>query len=234
MSHFQLTPSENSLSEFLRYLANDCDDNQRLPTLPAIAKHLGVSISVLREQLEVARALGIVEVRPKTGIRRLAYTFRPAVRKSLAYAIQINPDLFSYYADLRRHLETSYWHQAVSLISTEDINALRTLVLSAGIKLAKKPVQVPQVEHREFHISIYKKLNNVFVNGLFEAYWDLYESAGLDVYTNYDYLTQVWNYHEKMVDAIAAEDYDLGHRILMDHMNLLYQRPETSSNQKFE
>jgi DNA-binding FadR family transcriptional regulator len=36
-----------------------------------MSKELGVSVALLREQLEVAKAIGLVEVRPRTGIRRL-------------------------------------------------------------------------------------------------------------------------------------------------------------------
>ncbi len=75
---------DNSLSEFLVYLSKvDPSNNYRIPALAELSKQLGVSIASLREQLEVARMLGVVEVRPKTGIRRLKFSFKPAVTHSL-------------------------------------------------------------------------------------------------------------------------------------------------------
>jgi hypothetical protein len=69
----------DSLSEFLRYLAQHGDTNgQQLPALNDLSRELGVSIASLREQLEVARALGLVEVRPRTAQVRQPY---PAVQK---------------------------------------------------------------------------------------------------------------------------------------------------------
>ena len=57
-------------SEFLRYLVeNGAEAGGRLPPIPTLAQELGISSGKLREQLEVARELGFVEVRPKTGIR---------------------------------------------------------------------------------------------------------------------------------------------------------------------
>ena len=61
-------------------------EGDRLPSLSELSQQLGISIASLREQMDVARSMGLVEVRPKTGIRRLPYAFRPAVSSSLKYA----------------------------------------------------------------------------------------------------------------------------------------------------
>ena len=98
--------ASDSLSEFLRYLAQHEEINgQRLPTLNALSQELGVSIASLREQLEVARALGLVEVKPRTGTKRLPYSFTPAVRQSLRYALILNNEHFQKYSELRNHIE---------------------------------------------------------------------------------------------------------------------------------
>ena len=67
---------ETTSFDFIKYLANG-NGGDRLPSLQELSAEHGVSISVLREQLQVARALGFVEVRPRTGIKRLPYTFAP-------------------------------------------------------------------------------------------------------------------------------------------------------------
>jgi DNA-binding GntR family transcriptional regulator len=70
--------------------------------------------------------------------------------------------------------------------------------------------------------------------GILEAYWDLYEAVGLDVYTDLNYLQQVWAYHLKMVDAIYSGDYKTGYLALTEHMDLLNQRDKASPLQLFE
>ena len=62
------------LSEFLRYLAAHDEAESGLPTLNDLSRELGIGVAALREQLEVARALGLVEVKPRMGIRRKPYT----------------------------------------------------------------------------------------------------------------------------------------------------------------
>ncbi|PIV26855.1 MAG: hypothetical protein COS37_04280, partial [Anaerolineae bacterium CG03_land_8_20_14_0_80_58_20] len=192
--------SNNALSEFLQYLASHEQAEQSLPALTALSQELGVSVASLREQLEVARALGLVEVRPRTGIRRQPYSFSPAVRQSLQYALALDKNNFIAFADLRRHVETAYWHEAVQVLTPEDHNALKVLVARAWEKLRGAPIEIPHLEHRELHLTIYHRLNNPFVSGLLQAYWDAYETVGLNVFTDYHYLTEVWTYHQKMVD----------------------------------
>jgi DNA-binding FadR family transcriptional regulator len=227
-------PTE-TLSEFLRYLASvEQNNGGRIPSLAELSGQLGISIASLREQLEVARALGFVEVRPKTGMRCLPYSFRPAVKQSLAYAVATDPSQFQTYSDLRNHVETAYFLEAVALLTPEDHKFLMELVERAKQKLHGSPVQIPHQEHRELHLSIYKHLENPFVSGLLEAYWELYEAVGLSVYTDINYLEQVWQYHQKIVEEIRDGNFTKGYQLLVDHMNLLNQRSKSLSRQKFE
>lgn len=209
---------------FLDYLANDIQD-ERLPSLEALSAEHGISASVLREQLQVARALGLVEVRPRTGIRRLPYSFAPAVRQSLFYAMARDAHSFDQFADVRRHLERAYWYEAVEKLTQEDIAELRELVARAQQMLSDTPIQVPHSEHRQLHLAIYQHVANPFVIGLLEAYWSAYEAVGLNRYTGIEYLEQVWAVHDQIVTAIANGDFDLGHRLLNDHFALIEQLP---------
>jgi DNA-binding FadR family transcriptional regulator len=228
-------PAPDLLSDFLRYLATHANENGgRIPPLAEISRELGVSVASLREQLEVARALGLVEVRPRTGIRRLPYTFQPAVRQSLAYAIAIDPRAFNAFSDLRNHIETAYWYEAVGRLNSEDHDILRGLIVSAKEKLASSPPQIPHKEHRDLHLTIYRRLNNPFVQGLLETYWELYEAVGLNIYTDFTYLQQVWRYHERMVEAICSRDYAAGYQALSEHNELLYRRSKPAVGQNFE
>jgi DNA-binding FadR family transcriptional regulator len=226
--------SSDFMSEFLKYLSANNREDDRIPPLAELSQELGVSIAILREQMEVARALGLVEVKPKTGIRRLPYTFKPAVKQSLTYAISTNSAYFSLYADLRKHVEQVYWLEAVALLTHQDHELLRSFIQRAKEKLSGNPVQIPHTEHREFHLAFYRRLNNPFVLGLLETYWELYEEVGLNVFTDLNYLQTVWNYHETIVDAICNGDFTAGYQALSDHMDLLQQRPRPNINQKFE
>jgi DNA-binding FadR family transcriptional regulator len=208
-------------SEFMRYLAAHPQAKEQLPALTSLSAELGVSVASLREQLEVARALGLVEVKPRTGIRRLPYTFLPAVRRSLDYAMALEETNFQLFADLRKHVEAAYWHEAAAKLTDEDKTRLQGLIEKAWSKLDGYPIQIPHDEHKQLHLAIYCRLENPFVCGILEAYWEAYEAIGLNVFTDYNYLREVWGYHQKMVDSICNGDYDFGYKALNEHVDLL-------------
>jgi DNA-binding FadR family transcriptional regulator len=220
---------EKPYSQFMDYLAHaetGEDGGERLPSLNDLSKELGISVSRLREQMEVARALGLVEVRPRTGMRRLPYEFLPGIKQSLFYALSLDRSYFESFADLRKHIEEAYWFQAVEQLQPEDLEELGSLVSRAWKKLHGSPVQIPQDEHRQLHLLIYRRLNNPFVLGILEAYWDAYEAVGLNVYADYAYLEKVWEYHQAMVEAIRRKDFQAGYQALADHTDLIYHRPD--------
>ena len=214
------------ISEFLRYLASHEETQGSLPSLNELSRELGISVAGLREQLEVARALGLVEVRPRTGTRRLDYSFAPAIRQSLAYALALNQSHFEKYSELRNHIEAAYWDEAVTLLTEEDKRELQNIITRAFNKLSGTPVQVPHEEHRKLHLLIYSRLNNPFVTGLLEAYWDAYEAVGLNMYAGgMDYLEEVWGYHKTLVQSICNGNYTAGRKALITHIDLLAHRP---------
>lgn len=209
-------------SEFLRYLlTTGCEPGARLPSLDEISSEIGISTGKLREQFEVARILGLVEASPRRGIRCLKYDFRPAVDLSLLIALALDPTAFRSFSTLRIHLETAFWDEAVALLTDEDKAHLHELVALAKTKLNNERAQIPYAEHRAFHLGIFCKLGNPFVLGLLEAYWDAYDAVELSTYADYSYLTEVWDYHQRIADAVARGDYASGKDALIQHVRLI-------------
>ncbi|MGE5375562.1 MAG: FadR/GntR family transcriptional regulator [Bacteroidota bacterium] len=213
------------ISEFMRFLAAHPEAERGLPPLKDLSDELGISIGSLREQLEVARALGLVEVRPRLGTKRRDYAFTPAVRQSLQYALALNDDNFRKYSELRNHVEAAFWYEAVERLTEGDKRELQALVKRAMEKLNGGTIQVPHEEHRNLHLLIFRRLDNPFVTGILEAYWDAYESVGLNVFVgDLHYLLQVWEFHRQITEGICNGDYKSGYDALVAHTDLLYQR----------
>jgi DNA-binding FadR family transcriptional regulator len=223
------------LSELLQYLASLPDDGDgRIPTLAALSRQLGISTATLREQLEVARMMGIVEVHPKTGIRKVGYSFRSAATTSAAYAISHDPASFNAYSDLRKHLEAAYFIEAAQLLTPSDVDALDKIVKKAQEKLQTGYFQIPSVEHHEFHLLIYRHIENVFVTGILEAYWEVYRASGFEMYPDVQYLQRIWQYHARILDLIRKKDFAQGLTVLLEHMDMIKQRERPMPRQSFE
>jgi len=215
------------ISEFLHYLASSEEAENGLPTLTELSQELGVSVASLREQLEVARALGLVEVKPGRGrTRRRLYSFTPAIRQSLGYALALDDQHFRKYSELRNHVESAFWYEAVEKLTDADKSELQATIARAWEKLKRDPIQVPHEEHRTLHLLIYRRLDNPFVTGILEAYWEAYEAVGLNVFAGgYEYLQEVWKYHQVMIESICTGNHQAGHEALVAHTDLLYHRP---------
>jgi len=201
-------PKPVNLSEFLLYLIHTPSDSpERIPPLAELSKTLGISTASLREQLEEARTLGAVEAKPKSGIKKMPFSFTPVVSKAVTYAATSDIRYFYQFSDLRNHIEEVYWYQAVELLTKEDLGLLKSLVVSARQKLRNNPIEIPHKEHRSLHLTIFSHIENPFVFGLLEAYWNAYEAFGLNLYSDIGYLESVWNYHEKMIEAFMCRRF---------------------------
>lgn len=212
-------------SEFLRYIVKSgFVPGARLPSLYEISEELGVSIGKLREQLEGARVLGLVAARPRRGIECNSYSFTPAARASLMFGLATNERLFREFSELRNGIESAFWHSAVRALDSDDKKELSRCVSQAWDKLQRSRVQIPHREHRAFHLTIFRRLDNLFAIGLLEAYWDAYEAVELNLYADYDYLTEVWNYHEGIATAIQQGEVEKAKALNEEHLLLLRTR----------
>ncbi len=215
-------------SELLSYIVDHgFRPGDRLPTISELqsSKHLGISASKVREQLEVARALGLVEVKSKTGMRMKEFSFAPAVRLSLFIALAQDPHSFELFSELRNHIEAAFWYEACKTLTESDLQEMSNCIRAAREKLNSKFVRIPVEEHRSFHLTVFRNLENPFVMGLLEAYWDAYNATELSHYSDYDYLQTVWDYHEQILNHICSGDFERARELFIEHTRLIRHQP---------
>jgi len=145
----------------------------------------------------------------------------PAVLRGVLFGLGSGEAEFSQFAQLRSAIELSFWHEAVVLLTAEDEQLLQEIMAQAWEKLHGAPVHVPNGEHRQLHLAIFSRLDNPFVTGLLEAYWDAYEASEWTRYARYEYWLEVWDFHERIVNALIEGDYEIGRQLLKDHFELL-------------
>ena len=222
-------------SELLNFIIErDYTPGDRLPTIAELQNKdmLGLSTSKIREQLEVARSLGLVEVRSRTGMRLQDYDFAPAVRLSLFFALAQNPGNFELFSELRKHVEIAFWHEACERLTADDTAAMRNCIDEASRQLNGEWIHIPNQEHREFHMRIFRHLENPFVLGILEAYWDAYDAVELNRYADYAYLQEVWQYHERILNEICKGDFAAAQEAFIQHTQLLRHQPRMRALEK--
>lgn len=218
-------------SDFLNYIVRQgFQPGDRLPSIQELTNdsHLDMSANKVREQLEVARTMGWVEVRSKRGTRIKDYAFTPAVRLSALYAMACG-ERFESFASLRNHVESAYWNEACALLRAEDLAVMQACIDGANEKLDSPPIHIPNPEHRLFHLTVFKHLDNTFVLGILEAYWDLYEEVGINRYMDYSYLRRVWDYHAIILQHIRNSRFEDARMAFIEHTRLLRHEPDNAS-----
>jgi DNA-binding FadR family transcriptional regulator len=216
-------------STFLRYLVDSqVAPGERLPTLNKMGQELGISVGKLREQLEIARTLGLVSVRPRVGIVREPFDFSQSVLAGVLFGLGTGEAQFTQFSDLRQALEVKFWDTAVHHLTPNDKQKLQLLVEKAWAKLRGNPIHVPNEEHRQLHLTIFSRLDNPFVQGMLAAYWDAYEASELTRFSPYNYWLEVWSFHERIVAAIVDGEFETGLALLSAHFDLLPTQPEAT------
>lgn len=211
--------------QFLEYLISHHEHNDgSIPSIKRISEDLEISAASARERLELAKTIGLIDAQPRKGIEILPYSFYPAVVKSLYCGIKMDKTLFQQFSDFRNQLEKAYFIRAAGSLTDRDRKNLEELVSRAKHKLNSSPAQIPHNEHRNFHLLIYKHLDNIFVTGCLEAFWDVYELVGMNLYEDLEYLQRVWNFHEDISSHITQENLELAAKSLSEHMEMIYSR----------
>lgn len=213
-------------SDFITYIVeHQVQPDEKLPSLQNISQEIGISVGKLREQLEVARTFGIVSVRPRRGTIRLPYDFTPAVQASLFFGLETQAATFNQFSQLRRAIETQFWDEAVQLLTDEDKTVLKEIVSNAWSRLNGTQSHAPNKEHRQFHLKIFSRLDNPFVQGLLKAYWEAYADSQITRLMGYEYWVKVWEYHERITDTLITNQFDDGRDLLVEHFDLLPENP---------
>ncbi|MCY3936297.1 MAG: FCD domain-containing protein [Chloroflexi bacterium] len=229
MNHIELG------SELLNYLAEtSLQPGDRLPTIHELTdeNQLGISTSKVREQLSIARALGLVEVKTKNGMQLLPFDFKPAVLLTLLYALARDESYFDHFAALRVQLELAFWPDACARLGASHFAAMRDCVAAANAMLRTEPIRIPNREHRQFHLIMFRDLGNPFVIGLLEAYWEAYELVQRNRYRDYDYLRRVWDYHEQILEELEQGAVEAARDLFIEHTRLLRTPPWRVSDLK--
>lgn len=225
---------KNSNLALLTYLASHAKEGSSIPSIAQLSEDLGLSTASVREQLEVARQLELVEVKTKTGIQTNAFSAAPAICLAYRYGLELQPEMIWDLLSIRQHLELSYWKEAVVHLTKKDVEYLAQIVETATRKVNNEPVIIPIEEHKEFHLSIYRPLDNNFLNSILEAYWQISLETGIHMLSDKAYLQNVWAYHRKIQQAIETKEYDMGYQALITHFEIVRTQRKAELKQRFE
>ena len=190
----------------------------RLPSEEALAKHFGVSRTVIREAMASLRAEGVIATRHGIGafVRSAEETDVPIVdvltRQSVESLLNV--------IEVRRGLEAETAALAATRRSEEQLADIRNALKRISLAVAQGADGVE--EDVGFHLAIARATGNPYWVGLVESYAQEIRKAVRVTRANEarqaDFAKQVRSEHEKIVDASAAGDAPRARKAAAAHM----------------
>jgi DNA-binding FadR family transcriptional regulator len=180
-----------------------------LPTEPQLAAGLGVSRNALREAVKVLVAKGMVEVRPKTGMRILPEAqWNLLDREVLAWHAHSERRLTRAFelVEFRLIVEPMAAYLAAKRASAEEIDAIDAACTALEACIGKPPL-IPEVDVT-FHHSIHKASHNAILSQMASLTSSLMQIQVLMTTQKPGTFEAGLPLHREVTEAIKARDAD--------------------------
>lgn len=141
-----------------------------LPPESTLASELGISRPSLREGLKALESLGIIESRHGEGVFVSAFSFDTII-ENLPYARLADGSSIADLLQVRAAIEVGLIMEVVDHIDQKDVEALRVLG-ERMVEKASRNVRFDE-EDGEFHATLFRCLNNEFLNQLLGLFWQV-------------------------------------------------------------
>ncbi len=192
----------------------------RLPSEHALARRFGVSRPLLREAIQSLKTLGVVDSRPRRGLRVLP--FEPEAHlDAMIPRIRTDEERAELY-ELRRLLEPGVLRLAARRASPLQLQALEAM-LRAPLPRGRAAVRAGLERDVEFHEALWRIAGNRFVwglRGLLVRYFASVESGTLTERR----IRKADAEHRAIVRALRAGDVERAVRMLQRNLGTF--RPE--------
>lgn len=190
-----------------------------LPTEKELSDALGVSRTVVREALKSLETLGVIEARH--GVGRFLKEFDVEVfLEQFSYDLALNVRDFRDILHVRIALEAHFLAQCIPLYTAEELAVSEGLLQALEERIEKRP-SVSEEEliplHTEFHLSLYRGLDNALLLGLIRIFSRLQTGLSRARRLMTQDRGEFVALHRKLLDAIKKKDIALAHACLMEH-----------------
>ncbi len=173
----------------------------RLPSEAALADRLGVNRLSLREATRSLQALGVIEAQQGNGLFVAQFSLAPLIEQ-LPYGLATPGTTLDEVLTAREAMEVGLIPAVVR--SADSVNLTRCEQLAhTMIELEAAGQSTVEVD-KEFHLQLYKSLDNPLVDNLIEVFWDLFVKLGDAIPAPED--ARRGERHMAIVRALQAQD----------------------------
>ena len=178
-----------------------------LPTEMELSLELNVSRNVVREAAKVLASKGLIEIRPKTGMRiRNHSDWNLFDTDMLNWQFEVGPDekFFRDLYDLRSVVEPAAAERAALRATSEEIVELEKWYLQ--MELAVDNLDEHTAADTQFHATIIAACHNEFLKQINKTYWVALQSSFRLTGTVPRGPSITLQFHKAILDAIQNRD----------------------------
>ena len=203
-------------------ISHELKTGDPLPSQGDISTMLDISRGSVREAVKTLEAVGIIEVRHGNGLFVGTTTF-DSLFDLFSYRIILDPSSLMDFLELRKYLETGAIEDVISIVNDADIEAclgiLRRWEQMTGTELADFE------DDRDFHKTLYHRLENKVLDELLDAFWFAYQNAKQSLpaerlrnLVQHD-VRQTVEDHQLLLEAIREKDVQLAKTRMYRHFD---------------
>lgn len=187
-----------------------------LPSEQTLCAALNVSRNVLREAIKSLELMGMVEACPGRGTAVKAFNLDFIFQNVLFFQMgQDEKKVVGELLSLRRTLELSFMPHAFFSVTEEDVAHLKEL-LSQIRERGDEKRAFGDID-REFHMTLYRRMDNGVLESLMQAVWAMDET--FDSEKKNPHLSFAIAKHAAIVTALEMRDYDRFAKAMQAHFS---------------
>lgn len=183
-------------------LKNGLCPGDLLPSEQSLCEMLGVSRNVLREAIKSMELMGMVAAQPGRGTILLPFSLDFIFQNVILSTAGEDHRSIGEMLGIRKKLELSYMDEAYQTLSDDNIRELRAIFETMRQKWNSRIAF--HAEDKQFHIALFKGLNNPTLISLLDAIWSVDENFMQE--EKYKFLSASVTKHENIVLALEAHN----------------------------
>lgn len=207
--------------EIITEIIIDCiKTGKKLPSEKELTQKLGISRSRLRELLIEFEYNGMIVATQGSG-REVQF---PDVSNSIFggwnILLKTQPKSLLDLLDVRYVLEKGFLNEVIETLTLDDLQMMRDLVNRMIAKAQRN--EIFNEEDKMFHRILFSRINNVVLEQLLKAFWDLF--AQYESIQRSENLLESAIHHKKLYEAIMIKDIDKAEKMLTIHFEDVRKR----------
>ncbi len=194
-------------------LENNLKPGDLLPTEQRLSEMLGVSRNVLREAIKSMEIMGMLSSQAGRGTVLHGFNLDFVMQNVVFAAASEVDSTVMEMLDIRKKLELGSMRAAYASLREEDVRRLRAVM--ASLKAHWEQDRFFHSDDREFHLTLFSRINNRSMLSLMEAIWDV--DANFRVEQKIPHLEETIVKHENIVRALEARNEEAFEAAMMAH-----------------